>query len=585
VDKPLISVIITSYNYLRYIITAIESARSQTYPDLEIVVVDNCSTDGTVPELRRRYGDDPRVRIYENAANIGELLNTNRGFELSRGDFVLWLSADDWLYPRHLERLHAPFEREPGLDVVHSGAYVADAGGRVWNMRQLVGRVPFDYVDARDELVEMFVLNHPLCWPAALFRRKIFLDVGGENPDDGLNATDWEMQIRIALAGKRFAYLQDASMAIRLHAGQATGEAYITSGSCALDFLRILEKYIEHPGFARVRGREEGIVARIDELVAQATAAGGDPFSPADRERFERMRARLRSLARAYAPARVHDERISVIVPAVRSPELTARAIASVACQTRANWEIVVVDHVPMSLEGWIAGNPVADRITYVRPPLPFVPGRARNHALRMARGTYLAFLDEDNTFAPNHLAVLSATIAGSGGSIAASCARCLLEDADAKMLDFPVLGELQVHRTADDSPDLSAVGAALPLNAVLFYRHLLDRAGQFDERLPILEDYEYLLRLEAAAPIAFAREVTLDVHVRVRLNSALGANIRQYLPVLEQIHAAHPVAPQLAARRAANRSAIADAIRTIEGPAVGLNEIGGLIAALAGRV
>src|SRR5579871_3452587 len=104
--KPLISVIITSYNYLQYITTAIDSALAQTYPNVEIVVTDNCSTDGTVPALRQRYAAEPRVRIFENERNLGELANSNLGLERSGGEFVTWLSADDWFYPHHLERLH-----------------------------------------------------------------------------------------------------------------------------------------------------------------------------------------------------------------------------------------------------------------------------------------------------------------------------------------------------------------------------------------------------------------------------------------------------------------------------------------------
>ena len=83
----------------------------------------------------------------------------------------------------------------------------------------------------------------------------------------------------------------------------------------------------------------------------------------------------------------MREQRISIILPAVRAPALTRRAIASIAAQTHPNWEIVVVDHVPISLEELLAGDPAWERITYLRPPLPVSAGpRAKSRAAVRAR-------------------------------------------------------------------------------------------------------------------------------------------------------------------------------------------------------
>jgi glycosyltransferase involved in cell wall biosynthesis len=419
--KPLISVIITSYNYLRFITTAIDSARAQTYPNLEIVVVDNCSTDGTVPALRERYAGDPRVRIYENERNLGELLNSNRGFEHSTGAFVMWLSADDWMYPQHLARSHRLFERAPQLDVVYSGAYFADEAGTVYTQRMPEAIFPFDYVDARDELVEMFTTTCPMCWPTALFRRSVFLDVGLEHPEDGIHATDWEMQIRIALAGKRFGYLVEPSLAIRIHEAQQTGAGYHTGGHRLTDLLLMFEKYIDHPGLERLRGREAAVAGFFGWVVDDTIAASGrDVFPPEVHARIATVKRVFEERAARYEPAQVHERKISVVLASTRSPVLTARAIASVAAQTHPNWEIVLVDAGALPLESWLDGLPERERISYVRATMPLTPGGRRNLALRMARGEYLAFLGESNVYAPGHLAALAGAAARSGARAAA---------------------------------------------------------------------------------------------------------------------------------------------------------------------
>src|ERR1700694_5529314 len=112
---PLISVLIPNYNYVKYVATAVESALAQTYPNLEVVVSDHCSTDGAWELLNERYGTDPRVRLHRNERNIGMARNFDRLMELARGRYVMCLSSDDFLFPPHLGRLQGGFRRDPPL--------------------------------------------------------------------------------------------------------------------------------------------------------------------------------------------------------------------------------------------------------------------------------------------------------------------------------------------------------------------------------------------------------------------------------------------------------------------------------------
>ena len=116
---PLISILVPNYNYVQYVATAVDSALAQTYPNFEVVVCDNRSTDGAWELLNERYGDDPRVRLHQNETNIGMARNFDRLLELARGRYVMCLSSDDFLYPSHLTQLEQGFARDPGLDVVY----------------------------------------------------------------------------------------------------------------------------------------------------------------------------------------------------------------------------------------------------------------------------------------------------------------------------------------------------------------------------------------------------------------------------------------------------------------------------------
>src|SRR5438105_6923580 len=95
VPAPLISIIITSYNYARFLTECIDSALAQTHQPCEVIVVDDGSTDDS-PQIIGGYGNRVKAVL---KSNQGPASSWNLGFELSRGEFVLFLDSDDALLP------------------------------------------------------------------------------------------------------------------------------------------------------------------------------------------------------------------------------------------------------------------------------------------------------------------------------------------------------------------------------------------------------------------------------------------------------------------------------------------------------
>jgi glycosyltransferase involved in cell wall biosynthesis len=93
--EPLVTVAVPVYNGERTLCNAIESIQAQTYLNLEIVVCDNGSTDGTHKLCRHYANQDPRVRYYRNSENIGQTRNFQRALELATGEYFMWSCADD----------------------------------------------------------------------------------------------------------------------------------------------------------------------------------------------------------------------------------------------------------------------------------------------------------------------------------------------------------------------------------------------------------------------------------------------------------------------------------------------------------
>ena len=127
--RPRVSFAIPVYNAERFLDRALDSLLAQDYARFEVVVCDNASSDRT-PVIVRRYAEkDDRVRYIRNGKNIGQIENFNRVFELSRGDFIRWMGADDWLEPDYARKCVAALDKRPdAVGVTTQWRYMDDDG-------------------------------------------------------------------------------------------------------------------------------------------------------------------------------------------------------------------------------------------------------------------------------------------------------------------------------------------------------------------------------------------------------------------------------------------------------------------------
>ena len=118
-ERPLISIVIPVYNYARYLGEAVESVLSQTYQHLDVIVVDDGSTDQS-GEVARSFADRGVRYCHQVHAGIGPA--RNKGVELAHGDFIAFLDADDRWPEEKLERQLRAFENDPTLEMVFGQA-------------------------------------------------------------------------------------------------------------------------------------------------------------------------------------------------------------------------------------------------------------------------------------------------------------------------------------------------------------------------------------------------------------------------------------------------------------------------------
>lgn len=178
-NRPPISVCIPAFNAARWIALTVESVLAQTRRDFELLILDDCSSDGTLALVERF--DDPRIRLLTHDRNLGAEAAWNRLLAEARGDFVKLLCSDDLLYPRCLERQAALLESpaQSGIGLACGPRDVIDADGRVILRRRGLRRA--GRLDGRETIQRMVtrggnLLGEPL---AVLFRRDLAHRVGG----------------------------------------------------------------------------------------------------------------------------------------------------------------------------------------------------------------------------------------------------------------------------------------------------------------------------------------------------------------------------------------------------------------------
>ena len=134
-DFPLISVLTPVYNGEAYLAECIESVLAQTYPNLEYIIVNNCSKDRTAEIAERFARKDSRIRLHNNDTFLGVIANHNHAFSLiaQQSKYCKVVSADDTIFPECLMQMVHCAERHPSVGVV--GSYQLSGGGNEWVIR------------------------------------------------------------------------------------------------------------------------------------------------------------------------------------------------------------------------------------------------------------------------------------------------------------------------------------------------------------------------------------------------------------------------------------------------------------------
>lgn len=227
-ERAFVSVVIPTYNRAYCLARAIDSALAQAHARVEVLVIDDGSTDGTAELVRERYDGDDRVRYFRQA-NAGVVAARNAGLDAVRGDFVALLDSDDEWYPWKLQAQLAALRFLPHAGMVWTDMEAVDPAGRVLDPRHLrtmykayrwwrpedlfperypleavapgLGRLATGASAYAGDIFSQMVMGSLVHTSTVLLRRERLEAVGRFNPALGPSGEDYDFHLRTCRAG------------------------------------------------------------------------------------------------------------------------------------------------------------------------------------------------------------------------------------------------------------------------------------------------------------------------------------------------------------------------------------------------
>jgi glycosyltransferase involved in cell wall biosynthesis len=219
-----VSVLMAVYNGADVVQAAVDSILTQTYSEWELLIIDDASTDGTLPLLHELAAKEPRIKIICNKVNRGLATSLNTAWKLAKGDLLARTDADDASMPERLERQVKFMESHPEVAVLGTGAELVDKKGRFLGM----GFRP----EQHDALVKNIYRENPFMHSSVMLRKNFYEAMGGY--DERLRrAQDYDLWLR---SYRRFQFHNLQEPLIRHRVRQPLSVRAILSGTFVMAY-------------------------------------------------------------------------------------------------------------------------------------------------------------------------------------------------------------------------------------------------------------------------------------------------------------------------------------------------------------
>lgn len=494
-DTPLVSVLVSAYNAEEYMSGLLDDLEAQTIAGhTEIIIIDSGSTQNERAIVETYQKQYPNIQYLRTDKRESVYAAWNRAVKVARGKYLTNANTDDRHAPDAFEVMVNELEEQPDVGVVYGDCAVTYKKNTTLVQGPISGR--FRWPDFNRRLL------FQVCFvgPQPMWRRSLH-DQFGLFDERMQSAGDYEFWLRI-------------SEKVRFHHIPRILGLYL------LD-----EKSIEH--------RQSSLsIAEAQEARQRYWKNRGEDLPPALGPVF---------LENYQSPPKTDKKLplVSVIVPTYNRPKELAAALQSIVNQTYSPVEVIVINDGGKDIELVIQRFEKKLPVIYINQPENRGAGASRNAGMAMAKGKYIAFLDDDDQYRPEHLYMLVAELETNPGIVAAYT--------DALQIAVEQNGEKSkvifkdVYYSIDFSPQLLMVRNYIPNLCLAFRREALDLTGLFDEQMTALEDWEWLIRLSKVGPFRHIPVVTAEYIVRQKEKSRNILATEEIAVLYKRIYSAYP--------------------------------------------
>lgn len=224
----LISIIMTVYNGERFLRQAIESCLNQSYTDIELVIIDDGSTDNSLAIIESF--NDTRIHLITNSTNKGQSFSRNLAIKESKGAYIAIMDADDIAYPNRLERQIEFMKQNPHISLCGSWAHLIDEFGRINGTKK--------GPDSDIEIKLRLLFYCPIIHPSVMWRKADFEQLDLYYDPHFVYAQDFDLWTRAMAKDVEFHILQEPLLQFRFkHAGSISGAKTSRQGQYAREII------------------------------------------------------------------------------------------------------------------------------------------------------------------------------------------------------------------------------------------------------------------------------------------------------------------------------------------------------------
>jgi glycosyltransferase involved in cell wall biosynthesis len=211
--NPTISVLMSVHNGENYLEEAIESILNQTYPDFELIIINDFSTDSSF-EIIKKFADK-RIVLIENDHNIGLTKSLNKGLKIAKGEYIARMDADDISEINRFEKQIDVLQKNPDYTVVGSNIFLIDDTGLI--IEQI------KYPETTEENLGNIFFDNTIVHSSAMFRKDFVMSLGGYN-EEYSKSQDYDLWLNIIENGGLLYNIQESLLKYRIHAGSISNK-------------------------------------------------------------------------------------------------------------------------------------------------------------------------------------------------------------------------------------------------------------------------------------------------------------------------------------------------------------------------